>query len=73
VIAVGQRVRIDMKRRGGIQEGIIVRLLPDGRFVWKNRSNYERTARPEQITTKPERAGKLDPYMEAWAREEDEG
>ena len=60
-----------MGRRGGVQEGTIVRLLPDGRFIWKNCNNYERTARPEQITEKSERAGKLDPYVEAWMREGD--
>jgi hypothetical protein len=67
----GDAVRIDLGRRGGVQEGTVVRILADGRIVWKNRCNYERTSRPEQVTTASERAGVLDPYVAAWVAEGD--
>lgn len=68
-LVVGQRVRVDLGQRGGVQAGTVTRLLPDGRFEWKNRCNYIRTAHPKQLTGARERAGKLDPYVQAWVDE----
>lgn len=65
-IAIGQKVRVNMGRRGGIQEGTITAIHANGRFTWKNRCNLERRASVSQITTEPERAGVLDPYVQAW-------
>ncbi len=71
-LKVGDAVRVDLGRRAGIQDGTVTALLPGGRFTWKNRNNYERTSRVQQITSKPLKAGKLDPYMRAWSDEDDD-
>lgn len=58
-----------MGRRGGVQAGTVVRVNADGSFVWANACNYQRTAKASQVTTEAPRAGKLDPYVQAWIDE----
>lgn len=70
-LSIGDKVRVNLGRRGGVQEGTVTALLPEGRFRWKNRANFERTAKLSQLTTAREHAGMLDPYVAAWAAEDD--
>lgn len=65
--AVGQIVTVDMGRRGGVQRGTVVALLPGDRFRWKNACNFERVARLSQLTERAPCEGRLDPYVQAWA------
>jgi hypothetical protein len=72
-LAIGDAVTVNLGRRGGVQEGVVTALLPDGRFRWKNVCNYERTSKPSAVTTEAPRSGKLDPYVQAWVDEGDKG
>lgn len=67
---VGQRVTVNMGRRGGVQSGTVTRLLPDARFEWTNAHNFRRVSKLSQITHAPERAGQADPYVDEWLNEE---
>lgn len=69
---VGQKVTVNLGRRGGVQSGTVTRVFSDGRFEWKNRNNYERISKPSELTREPERAGQPDDYVAAWLAEEDE-
>lgn len=65
-IKVGQSIRVNMGRRGGIQAGTVTKILPDGRIQWVNACNFSRTANPSQITTKPIREPEYSEYIKAW-------
>lgn len=69
---IGDKVNVNLGRRGGIQSGTVTKVLPDGRFQWKNVCNYQRTAKAQDVTTDAPREGKLDPYIKAWMDDKDE-
>jgi translation initiation factor IF-1 len=68
----GDKVTVNLGRRGGVQKGTVVRVFDDGHFEWKNANNYVRLARASDLTEAPERAGVLDPYVKAWVAEGDD-
>jgi hypothetical protein len=71
-LKVGDSVRVRLPRKGGVQDGTVTAVLPDGSFKWKNRCNYERKSDPSRITSEPERGATLSPYMQTWVDEDED-
>lgn len=69
LMKTGDKVTVNMGRRGGIQSGTVVKVNADGSFVWKNACNFSRTAKASQATNAAPRDGVLDPYIQAWIDE----
>lgn len=69
---VNDKVTVKFKTATGwaAQKGTISKLLPGGRFEWKNECNAIRTASPEHITD-TEVEIKLHPYVAQWVSEEE--
>lgn len=71
MLKVGDGVRVKIPR-GGVQEGTVLALYPDGTFLWENRCNYRRRSRLVAVTTAPEASTVLDPYVKEWGDDGDE-
>lgn len=69
-IKVGDRVNVKVNRRGCVQAGTVVELLPNGRgFAWVNACNFRRQASFADVTTKPEAEDDPPAIIREWMEE----